>query len=210
MKRGMRIFGLVLIFIISSRVLAQIGLGADIVSRYVWRGTDLGNSASVQPSLSYTKGSFEFGAWGSYALTDGGANENDLYLTYTSGKLSATITDYYFPESMDLFNYKDKDSIHWLEASASCSFGKLNLMGGYFFSGDPDNSLYLEAGYDFYNKEDISARLIVGAGDGVYVSDSDKLDIVNVGISTSSGPVSVSYIINPQAETNYLVFGYTF
>lgn len=41
---------------------AQFGLGADVVSRYVWRGTDFGNAASVQPYISYTAGVLEIGA----------------------------------------------------------------------------------------------------------------------------------------------------
>ena len=32
--------------------LAQISLGADFVSRYVWRGLDFGESFSVQPALT--------------------------------------------------------------------------------------------------------------------------------------------------------------
>lgn len=189
---------------------AQIGLGADLVSRYVWRGTDFGNSASIQPALSYTLAGLEIGAWASYALADSGSHENDLYLTYSIGDLGITITDYYYPEKMDAFNYSDEDGIHCLEASVSYSPGSFSMLAGYYFSGDPDNSMYLEAGYEFYAKDDMEASLIVGAGDGVYVEEDDKLNVVNVGITASSGPISVSYIVNPQKKTNYLIFGYSF
>ena len=30
---------------------AEIGIGADVVSRYVWRGSDFGDGASAQPPL---------------------------------------------------------------------------------------------------------------------------------------------------------------
>ncbi|MFC1569555.1 hypothetical protein ACFL4L_04915 [bacterium] len=210
MKTTTRILGLLLVLLFANNAFAQVGLGGDVVSRYVWRGTDLGGSLSVQPALSYTTGHLEIGAWGSYALTDGGFNENDIYLTYTIGDLGITVTDYYFPETMDAFNYKDEDGIHWLEASLSYGLGDFSLLAGYFFSGDPDNSMYFEAGYDFYEKDDISAGLVVGAGDGAYLMDSEDLNVVNIGITASSGRLSVSYIINPQAETNFIVFGYSF
>ena len=58
---------------------AQVDLGADLVSRYVWRGTDFGNSASVQPYLSVGFAGVEAGAWASYPITAAGANENDLH-----------------------------------------------------------------------------------------------------------------------------------
>ncbi len=209
MKTTGRILGLVFMLLITANGFAQMGLGADVVSRYVWRGTDFGNSASVQPALSYTAGNLEIGAWASYALTDGGSNENDLYLTYSLGDLGLTVTDYYFPESMDAFNYSDEDGIHWLEASVSYGLGKLSLLAGYYFSGDPDNSMYFEAGYDFYDKDDVTASLFFGAGDGVYTT-TGELEAVNIGITASTGSISCSYIVNPQSETNFLVFGYSF
>ena len=57
---------------------ADVGFGADVVSRYVWRGTDFGNAVSVRPGMSYSTGSVEGGAWSSWAINGGGANENDL------------------------------------------------------------------------------------------------------------------------------------
>ena len=44
----------------------SVDLGADIMSRYVWRGTDFGNSAAIQPGLSYSKEGFTVGAWGAW------------------------------------------------------------------------------------------------------------------------------------------------
>ncbi len=40
-------------------------IGADVVSSYVWRGTELGDSFAIQPSLSYTFPGMgvEIGAW---------------------------------------------------------------------------------------------------------------------------------------------------
>ncbi|MBN1782206.1 hypothetical protein JW948_13825 [bacterium] len=212
MKMSKIFLTMILGLVFAGNVRAQFGLGADVVSRYVWRGTDFGNSASVQPALSYTAGSLEIGAWGSFALTDGGANENDLYMTYSVGNFGITLTDYYFPVpgQMEAFNYADADGFHWLEASASFAAGDFSVLVGMFFSGDPDNSMYVELGYGFYEKDDVSASLTVAAGNGVYLYESEDLNLVNVGLAVAGGPVTVSYIVNPQAETNFLVFGYSF
>lgn len=192
---------------------AGFGIGADVTSRYVWRGTDFGNSVSVQPALAYSVGGLEVGAWASYPIasdsTSIGANENDLYLSYSIGDLGLTLTDYYFPETGDAFNYSHEDGIHFLEASVSYAIGPISLLAGYFFSGDPDNSMYAEIGYGFYESDALSASLTVGAGDGAYVT-ADDFSVVNVGLTVSTGSLSVSYIVNPDAETNFLVAGYSF
>ena len=61
---------------------AGVGFGADVVNRYVWRGTDFGNAVSVQPGMSISSGNIEVGAWSSWAITGAGANENDLYVSF--------------------------------------------------------------------------------------------------------------------------------
>ena len=103
---------------------AGVGFGADVVNRYVWRGTDFGNAVSVQPGMSISSGNIEVGAWSSWAIIDpmDGANENDLYVSFSSGPIGITLTDYYFPgltEDDDFFSYSDEDAVHILEVSAS-------------------------------------------------------------------------------------------
>ncbi len=209
MKTKLTILGLVALMLVSASAYAEFGVSADLVSRYVWRGTDFGNSASIQPGLSFATGNLEVGAWASYALTASDADENDLYISYAIGDLGLTLTDYYFPQSADIFNYKDEDSIHFLEASASYSLGKLGLLAGYFFSGDPDNSLYVEASYEIVSGDDLSASLTVGAGNGMYVAEDD-LNVVNVGLTVTKGSMFASFILNPDLKTDFLVFGYSF
>ena len=65
----------------------------DVASRYVWRGTDFGNSPSIQPTLSYTSGALTLGAWSAWQFS-GQANKNDLYASYALGNYSFTLTDY--------------------------------------------------------------------------------------------------------------------
>ncbi len=190
---------------------AEVGMGADVVSRYVWRGTDFGNSASVQPFISYTMGAIEIGAWSSWAISAGGANENDLYATYSSGPLSVTLTDYFFPtaQESDFFSFSDGDEVHLLEISAAYEMGALSVMGAFNFSGDPDNSFYLEGGYELMSEDDMTVGLSVGAGNEVYTVDADPM-IVAIGLNVTKGAYMASYILNPEAETTFLVFGRSF
>lgn len=99
-------------------------VGADFVSRYIWRGVNLGGSSpSVQPYVEYGFGSddhaFAIGAWGAYSLSGTQTGqEADLYLSYTIKEMfSLTVTDYFFPdETTDrnkYFNYNmDWDKIN--------------------------------------------------------------------------------------------------
>lgn len=120
---------------ISSRIVAQntntnnkikVELGADLYSRYVWRGTQYGGSSpSLQPSLSASYGNFVINAWGAYSL--GGINpsqEMDLSLSYSflNDVFTAVITDYYFPTEdapYNYFNYNKNSTGHVLELGAS-------------------------------------------------------------------------------------------
>ena len=82
------------------------GLGTELVSRYVWRGTDYGESASLQPSLTFEAAGFEIGTWASYSITSDGAdaNEHDVWVGYaldtgSGSTISVGVTDYYFPNA---------------------------------------------------------------------------------------------------------------
>ena len=108
----------------SSKV--SLDFGIDMVSRYIWRGTQLGGiSPNVQPFVELEIGKFVLGAWGSYSL--GGENsfqEYDFYASYSllDDKVSITVTDYFFPDELsdyDYFNYNEKTTGHVIEASAS-------------------------------------------------------------------------------------------
>ena len=48
----------------------EVCLGVDLVSRYIWRGINVGDAPSVQPSLSLEVRGFEIGAWGAYSLSN--------------------------------------------------------------------------------------------------------------------------------------------
>ncbi|MBN2639823.1 MAG: hypothetical protein JXR65_12140 [Bacteroidales bacterium] len=99
---------------------------ADLVSRYIWRGLQFGGrSPAIQPSVNFSYKNLSLGFWGSYSL--GGVNssqEFDISLSYSFSQemFTATLTDYYFPDSevnYNYFDYVDKTTGHVLEAMLS-------------------------------------------------------------------------------------------
>lgn len=152
---------------------AQINLGADLVSRYIWRGRDYGNSPSVQPNLSFSVAGFKIGAWGSYGLAQsskeindttvinmGHYAEMDLYLSYTYKWFTLQITDYFFPNPLNAnegnryFNYENATTGHTLE-------------GCLMFAGPEKFPLQLTFSTLFYGADKNKDSLgVYGAGTG--------------------------------------------
>ena len=204
------------LFIFSTKPYAQVevNVGADLMSRYVWRGTDFGGSPSIQPSLEMSAGSFVLGAWGAYTTNAPGAQEADLYAGYSFGDVfGLTLTDYYFPLDDMSDDYFDFDNLHSLEISGTLTIDKFSLLAGKFFAGADDQSLYLEAGYDLG-----VANIFLGAGNEVYTTDGD-FAVVNIGIGASkeikftdyfSLPLSGFVILNPESESLFMVVGVSF
>lgn len=194
---------------------SKFGINADLVSRYVWRGTQFSTSAAVQPGLSYSTGGFTLGSWASYAL-DGTGTECDLYASYSFDfGLGIMVNDYFFPAdysgklaSGNYFNLED--DYHVFELGLSYTTGGFTLSAYKFLN--LDEAMYLEASYAFKN-----ATLFVGAGDESY-STNGEFNVVNLGLKVSkevaiSDKYSVSpfasFIVNPNQEQAFLVVGVT-
>ena len=210
-------------FIISNTSFAQTSVsgGADFVSRYVWRGVDFGNSASIQPGLTITSGGFEAGLWGSYPFTTASDyGEMDLYASYEVSDFSLLVTDYYFPAAgVKYGNYKDPGS-HTIEIGLSYGGSEnfpLSVSAYMNVYNDEDNTAYFELGYST-NVSDVDLNLFVGGtpgGDAGFYG-TTNFNLINIGITATkdikitddySLPIFSSYILNPNAEIAYLVFG---
>jgi len=195
----------------------------DLVSRYIWRGTDIGHAPSIQPGLSATWKGLTLGTWGAYQLTGTGYQETDLYLSKTFSFITVAIWDYWsFNDTtlFDCFDYRQKTTGHLLEAQVLLSGGEtlpFNFLASYFFYGaDPSKSVYLELQYEHSFS---LANLVVFAGyqaKGEYYA--SKPGFVNVGCTVSktipvtdrlSLPVYLSLIVNPAAKGAWLVAGIT-
>lgn len=107
---------------------SPITFGADVMSRYVWRGINLGgNTPSIQPWLRYTINSadtthsFSAGAWGAVSIGELATQEADIVLSYTyKGMITLWFSDYFFPAEAfnarnKYFNYDAKTTGHVFE-----------------------------------------------------------------------------------------------
>lgn len=202
-------------------------VGADVVSRYIFRGLDFGSSLAVQPSLAFSTGNFTIGAWGSYALiaTETGI-EADLYASYSFDYgITIGITDYYFPREKLLIKsdsvispvrsgtYFDYQNTHFFELNFNKEMGNFYIAANVFISSNTSYDLYFETGYSFGIID-----IFAGGGNEVYTKNG-KFNIVNIGAKLSkelklsdsySLPVFCSIILNPDAEQLHLVAGITF
>lgn len=180
---------------------------ADVVSSYVWRGTKF-SGVSVQPSVTYSNGSFAAGAWGSTNL-DASYLEMDLFATYAFDfGLTAGLTDYYYPGSSYFAG-----ASHALEANLAYTTGGLSIAANYIpfvGGGSIGNDLYFEAGYAFK-----SFSIFAGAGNGWHTADN-SFNFCNVGIKSTKEikitdsftvPLTGSLILNPDKKEFYIVAG---
>jgi len=188
----------------------EIDLGADIYNRYVWRGTDFGNTPAIQPYISYTINGLEVGAWSSWSVTGApGGNENDLYISYCYENFQLALTDYFFPaytgdDEIDDFS---ENGGHTIELSGGYTIFDFSLLFAINVLGnDPDNSKYIELSYECYQQEDISITIFTGAGDFIY-SQNNKFRPVNLGVNIAKDKYNAAYIINPDQRTSFLTFG---
>ena len=106
----------------------EFGVGADVVSKYIWRGTDLGGP-SVQPSLSVAYKGLSLTAWGSIGFDSEDDKEVDLTLAYETGNFSLSVTDYWYPEY---------SGAHTFEAQIGYDLGLLAANWYTNFAGDDE------------------------------------------------------------------------
>ena len=228
MKTRISLFSLIVTTVLANPVAAQeFSLGADVVSRYVWRGIDFGNSASIQPSLEFSAGKLVIGTWASYAMSpvSADASEHDLYLSYTAGPISIGVTDYYFPnskgEAADFFNFENPDGAHVLEPFISFNGVEgfpVTILAAINAYNEADQSIYLNASIA-PTVQDVDLSL--GAGFSARESEwyaTGGFSMIDLSIGASKSipftnkfklPVFVQYILNPTAERSYLVFGFS-
>ncbi|MGE5680549.1 MAG: hypothetical protein ACM34K_06660 [Bacillota bacterium] len=189
---------------------ASLNLGADLVSRYVWRGNEIGavdgsafGAPHIQPfgslDLNFKQaGTLSLGIWGSYAFT-GKYSENDFSLKYAIelplGAVSATVTDYYFPyiDSLKFSDFSgDGLGAHTVEAALAITGPEefpLTILISKNIHNDPvDNkSFYVEAGYGFSIAE-TPVSVFLGAAQGVSIwhnVSTDKMELTNIGFNVT-------------------------
>ena len=195
--------------------LAEVGVGVDAVSKYVWRGTAVGSGVAIQPSVDlglssegglFAEGSTTLGLWGSYSLVNAVNDEINIALSQGLGFATLSVTDYYFPGAAgtgagnSFFEFAD-DGGHALEVGVSVDVANASLFVGRFVSGATKDDTYAELSYPL--SDDLS--LVLGVGDGALAAEGD-FALVNTGLAvTSDSGYGASFTVNPDAETAFLV-----
>jgi hypothetical protein len=217
----------------------EVGLGADAVSSYVWRGTFCGGAA-VQPALSLSYGGFSLGAWGSVDIASVDAKELDLSLGYSIGNLSLGITDYWWNGEGAPYGYykyiesKDFATGHLFEGTIGYSVGNFSASWSTFFLGDKlfneetkkaeeQFSTFIEASYGFDIKG-ISFTPSIGIvpwASTQYHKEGSTRDFTLATISFTASkeikitdsfslPVFSQLVFAPEQDNAFLVFGVSF
>ena len=208
----------------------------DLVNNYVWRGMDQNSGFSVQPTLSLSYKGLSLSAWGSQSLTnnaDRDVQELDINLSYSTGGLSATLSDYWWGGLHNPYGYYKEgpadnpvDGGHHFEATLAYNFGDklpLTLSWSTWFagadlrteSGNRSYSTYINASYYIACPADVTLTPSVGftPWQGYYY---DKAAITDISLKASkdvalsdklSMPVFVQAIASPINDHVYLVAG---
>jgi hypothetical protein len=199
-------------------------LSADIMSRYVWRGLNLGGSTpSVQPSMELSYGNLTLGTWGAYSFSPAFTQQEvDLYVSYTFAEyFNIMLTDYFLHSEdsvNEFFNYRKDETGHLLELSASflgtesiplSLLVATNIYGADELksNGDLQYSTYLELNYNFTLKDN-DCSLFLGVtptrpdtskGEKGYYS--DKPGIINLGLKACREiPITEKYSLPVSAS----------
>lgn len=192
-------------------VRAQADVTIDYASRYVWRGFDYGSSPSLQPGFSFTRGNLTIGTWAAYATNgDPDGTEIDVYLSYTLGDLTLSLTDYIYPDAAPFFD----ETQHFLEVGAAYTLPglPLSVSANVFVLNDADYPVYLEAGYSVRDVEFFLG--FTPTKSALY--GNAKPGLINAGMGVARDVVvsesftftlTTQLITNPYANKAFLLFG---
>lgn len=214
----------------TTKVKKEINFGADINSRYIYRGLNLGQTPSIQPYLNFNINGFEIGTFGAF-----GTNSNyfkvNTYLSYNTKLFTFMLLDIFVADetqpSYEYFDWDKNTTHHSIEPSiefkgtdkfpidllaATVVYGwDLDTTGSMYYS------TYFEIGH-YGQVGSVNYRVFMGLTpwEGFY---GDDFGVVNLGIKVRKKvfiterfglPLSASFILNPQKENVYLVFGISF
>lgn len=208
----------------------EVSVGADFVSRYIWRGLDLGE-VSFQPTLGLDWKGLSLSAWGSVGISNpADTKEFDLTLSYTIGGFNIGVTDYWFDAGLDPLNryfmYRSDCTNHVFEANIGYDFGFAAIQWYTNFAGNDGVNPAGKRAFSSYLE--LSAPFTLGGADwsaaiGMvpFATDfygTEKFAVVNVSLTASkeiaitdsfSIPVFAQVAANPYSREALFVIGFT-
>mgnify|MGYP006368281529 FL=1 len=181
--------------------------GADVVSRYIWRGLNVNDAVNIQPALTLSVSGFSIGLWGSYSLSnDASSNtygqEVDTWLGYTYAfengmSIGALVTDYYYPNAGikwgNFNNYDDPEGAgaHTIETGLLLKGPEsfpLSLSGFINVYNDAGSNTYFQIDYPTTVAE-VPLNFFVGASAGSEENPAyygtETFNVINVGVKAA-------------------------
>jgi len=233
-----KIFTILAVAVLSLNALApakaqdkvEASVGADFVSRYIWRGLDLGE-VSFQPTLGLDWKGLSLSAWGSVGISNpGDTKEFDLTLSYSIGGFNIGVTDYWFDAGLDPLNryfmYRSDCTNHVFEANIGYDFGFAAIQWYTNFAGNDGVNPAGKRAFSSYLE--LSAPFTLGGADwsaalGMvpFATDfygTEKFAVVNLSLTASkeiavtdsfSIPVFAQVAANPYTREAFFVIGFT-
>lgn len=205
-------------------------ISADVVSRYVWRGTSL-SDAAIQPTAGLSYKGISLSAWGSFGFANlNDTKEFDLTLAYAKDGFNVGITDYYFSNrgaENKYFEYRAHNTVHVWEANVGYDFGPVALQwytniggaDGTNKSGDRAYSSYFTVSAPFKLATcDWNATIGAVPYATSFYADANGFAITNVSLRATkeiklckkiSIPVFMEGIANPSTKKCFFVAGFT-
>ncbi len=191
---------------------AQFELGADVMSKYIWRGFDLydDDNPALQPSLTYTFGEsgFSVNLWGSFALGERSMykdyDEIDLTLDYAFSLSDQVEMSVGFIQYGYYFGGKDvyqESTTQELYVSAGLPEAFLAPILTVFYDVNLGSGLYvlLEASHSFPLSATLGLGLYAGLGyNGKQFIDESGLSDLTIGASLpiSLGDWTIAPLVN--------------
>ncbi|HCY76670.1 MAG TPA: hypothetical protein DHV28_12190 [Ignavibacteriales bacterium] len=194
----------------------SLSAGADVVSRYIWRGINVNDAINIQPALSLSVSGFSVGFWGSYSLSNNSSEniygqELDTWLGYSYAfengmSIGAIVTDYYFANAGikwgNFNNYDDPEGpgAHTIETGLLLrgpdSF-PISLSGFINVYNDAGSNTYFQVDYPA-TVGDVPLNFFVGASAGSEENPgyygTETFNVINVGVkATKSVKITEDY-----------------
>ncbi|MBK6913385.1 MAG: hypothetical protein IPH11_06890 [Ignavibacteriales bacterium] len=185
----------------------SLSAGADIVSRYIWRGLNVNDAVNIQPALTLSVSGFSVGFWGSYSFSNNSGDntfgqEVDTWIGYNYSfengmGIGALLTDYYYPNTgIKWGNFNNYDDVngagaHTIETGLLLrgpnSF-PISLSGFINVYNDAGNNTYFQIDYPTSVAE-VPLNFFVGASGGSEENPgyygTQSFNVINVGVKAT-------------------------
>lgn len=206
-------------------------LATDIVSQYIWRGSNCGD-LSVQPTLGIGWKGLSLTAWGSVGISNfHDTKEFDLTLAYSIKGFNIGITDYWLSNGANpdgkYFAYSNNNTNHVFEANVGYDFKYVSIQWFTNFAGNDGVNNSGKRAYSSYFEIAAPFRLVkcdwtAAVGCVPYATsyyDTSGFHVTNVSLMASHTfsikkkidiPVYASIIANPCTKRAYFVVGTKF